>query len=164
MMAMIQDLVRHKWHANAALLSAIRQCDAAAGDEELRKPLHHILVANRYWLYLTLHKEFVREEEAKIPDGLDAVIERYKATEAEELEWIAGCREEDLDEMLLPHATVFGGQKFSVAQAAMQISMHSVGHRAQCASRLRALGGTPTNTDFILWLKDRPAAVWPAPL
>src|ERR1700676_1908387 len=162
MIAMIQDLVRHKWHANAALLSAIRQHDAASRDEDLRKLLHHILIANRYWLYLILHKEFVREEEARIPDGLDAVIARYKVTEAEELEWLAQCREPDLDHVLLPQSPLLGGQDFSVAQAVMQVCLHSVGHRAQCTSRLRALGGTPTNTDYILWLKDRPAAVWPA--
>ena len=44
----------------------------------------------------------------------------------------------------------------------MQVAMHSLGHRAQCATRLRALGGNPPNTDFILWLKERPAADWPS--
>jgi len=162
MIDMIQDLVRHKWNANAALLSAVRHHDAAARDEELRKLLHHILIANRYWLYLTLHKEFMREEESRIPDGLDAVIARYKATEAEELEWLAQCQASDLHQVLLPQSPLLGGQGFSVSQAMMQVCLHSVGHRAQCATRLRALGGTPSNTDFILWLKDRPAAAWPA--
>jgi len=162
MIAMIQDLVRHKWYANAALLRAIRQHDAAARDEELRKLLHHILIANRYWLYLIVQKEFVREEEARIPDGLDAVIARCKVTEVEELEWLAQCQASDLDQVLHPQSPLLGGKDFSVAQAVMQVCMHSVGHRAQCATRLRALGGTPSNTDFILWLKDRPAAAWPA--
>ena len=162
MIAMIQDLVRHKWYANAALLRAIRQHDAAARDEELRKLLHHILIANRYWLYLIVQKEFVREEEARIPDGLDAVIARCKVTEVEELEWLAQCQAPDLDQVLHPQSPLLGGKDFSVAQAVMQVCMHSVGHRAQCATRLRALGGTPSNTDFILWLKDRSAAAWPA--
>ena len=159
--AMIHDLVRHKWHANAVMLSAIRQHDASARDEELRKLLHHILIANRYWLYLILHKEFVREEEARIPDGLDALIAKYKATETEELEWLAQCQAPDMDQVLRPQSPLLGGQTFSVAQAVMQVCMHSVGHRAQCAGRLRALGGTPSNTDFVLWLKNRPAASWP---
>jgi uncharacterized damage-inducible protein DinB len=163
MMAMIQDLVRHKWHANAALIGAIGQHDAAAKDEELRKLLHHILIANRYWLYLILQKESEREEEARIPDGLDGVIAKYKGTEMEELPWLAKCQEADLDRMLHPQSPLLDGQSFSVAEAVMQVCLHSVGHRAQCANRLRALGGTPSNTDFILWLKDRPAAAWPAP-
>jgi uncharacterized damage-inducible protein DinB len=78
------------------------------------------------------------------------------------LQWLTTCQDADLDRILHPESPMLGGQSFSVAQAVMQVCMHSVGHRAQCASRLRALGGTPTNTDFILWLKDRSAAAWPA--
>ena len=48
----------------------------------------------------------------------------------------------------------------SVVQAMMQVCLHSHGHRAQCAVRLRLLGGTPPNMDFILWLKERPAPNW----
>jgi len=68
MLAMIADLVRHKWHANATLLSAITHHELAAQDEELRTLFHHILIANRYWLLLILQKEFARDEEARIPE------------------------------------------------------------------------------------------------
>jgi hypothetical protein len=47
-----------------------------------------------------------------------------------------------------------------VAQAYMQVCMHSHGHRSQCATRLRALGGEPPVTDFIVWLNERPAPAW----
>jgi uncharacterized damage-inducible protein DinB len=44
----------------------------------------------------------------------------------------------------------------------MQICLHSQGHRAQCASKLRALGGVPPVLDYVLWIKtDRPAPAWP---
>jgi uncharacterized damage-inducible protein DinB len=32
--------------------------------------------------------------------------------------------------------------------------MHSEHHRAQVATRLRALGGNPPMTDYILWVRD----------
>jgi uncharacterized damage-inducible protein DinB len=42
-----------------------------------------------------------------------------------------------------------------------QVVMHSQGHRAQNALRLRALGGAAPLTDYILWiLNDRPTPVW----
>jgi uncharacterized damage-inducible protein DinB len=44
-----------------------------------------------------------------------------------------------------------------VAQAIVQVCMHSQGHRAQCAKMLRRLGGAPPMTDFILWLANRAA-------
>ena len=54
MLEMMRDLVAHKWHANAALLKAIRENDAAASDPELLALLHHILLANRFWLLSVL--------------------------------------------------------------------------------------------------------------
>lgn len=38
------------------------------------------------------------------------------------------------------------------------VVMHSQHHRGQCAARPRALGGEPPTVDFIIWLKNRPAA------
>ena len=55
-----------------------------------------------------------------------------------------------------------GGQ-CSVAEALLQVCMHSHGHRAQVAKRLREHGGVPPPTDFINWLASRPAAAWPPP-
>ena len=52
------------------------------------------------------------------------------------------------------------GGSCSIAQAYLQVCLHSQGHRSQCASRLRALGGQPPVTDFIVWLTDRPQAQW----
>ena len=160
MLAMIHDLVGHKWHANAALLGAILPDNPAAQDEELRRLFHHILIANRYWLFLILGKEFIRDEEARIPGTMQELIEQYKETEILEMAWLSHCSESNLDRAV--QTPFLAGQSFSVAQAVMQVCMHSLGHRAQCAARLRSLGGTPPTTDFILWLKDRPAPPWPS--
>ena len=42
----------------------------------------------------------------------------------------------------------------SFRDALMQVVMHSEHHRAQVAMRLRALGGTPPVTDYIVWVRD----------
>jgi uncharacterized damage-inducible protein DinB len=160
MLAMIQDLVCHKWHANATLLGAIMHNGLAAQDEELRRLFHHVLIANRYWLLVILQKEFTRDEEARIPATTDDLIAKYKETEILEMEWLSRCNESDMESAV--QTAFLSGQSFSVAQAMMQVSMHSLGHRAQCATRLRSLGGTPPTTDFILWLKDRPGPEWPS--
>ena len=52
---MLRDLVQHKAWASAALLTAIRNSDTAADDDGLRTLLHHILLANRFWLFLIQH-------------------------------------------------------------------------------------------------------------
>ena len=158
--AMIEDLVRHKWHANAAYLAAVRQTEAARQDEDVRKLLHHILIANRFWLFLTLGREFDREKEAKIPEEFASLISNYRETETLEMEWLGRCKDVELQR---PLATPrLPGHAFTVEQAWMQICLHSHGHRAQLAGKLRDLGGTPPATDFVLWVMHRPAPDWPS--
>jgi uncharacterized damage-inducible protein DinB len=157
-LALLQDLIRHKGHANASLLNAIRQHAEAAQDQELRKLLHHIILADRFWLHLSLGRPFAREEESRIPDSFEAIAARYQESYVLESEWISQTREPDLARTV--ETPFLLGRNFSIAQALMQVCMHSHGHRAQCATRLRLLGGTPPAMDFILWLKDRPVPDW----
>ncbi len=159
MLGMFRDLVQHKAWASAALLSAIRQSETASDDEPLRTLLHHIILANRFWLFSCLGQGFDIDIESRTPESLDAIADRYRTTHTQEREWIANAVESDLA-CVLEDALIPGG-RCSVAQAYMQVCLHSHGHRAQCAKLLRSLGGTPPATDFILWLKDRPAPDWP---
>ncbi len=155
MIEMLRELIHHKAYANASLLKAIREHAAAAEDPELRTLLHHTIVADRHWLWLILELPFVLEEETKIPETLAAITALYRETYARENAWLAQADETALDRILrtpfLPNFTC------TAAQALLQLCLHSQGHRSQCASRLRSLGGNPPTLDFILWLKERPA-------
>ncbi|HEU4387086.1 MAG TPA: DinB family protein [Blastocatellia bacterium] len=155
---MLQDLINHKGHANAALLKNIRNHETAARDAELRQMLHHILVANRFWLSLCLGLPFAVDEESRVPESLDEIVDRYRETHSREIEWVSQIRESDLNRAV--ETAFIPGHSYSVGQGLMQVCMHSHGHRAQCATRVRELGGTPPSMDFILWLKERPAANW----
>ena len=49
----------------------------------------------------------------------------------------------------------------TVAEALVQVAMHSQHHRGQLMTRLRDLGGEPANVDWILWLwKGKPQGRW----
>lgn len=154
------DLIRHKWHANANLLTAIHRHDVASHDKELRKLLHHVLLANRYWLLLILQIDFSAEQESRISTSLDDLVARYRETERQEMDWISKPQEADTARIL--QTPFLPGRSFTIDQAITQVCMHSHGHRAQCATLLRSLGGVPPPMDFILWLKDRPTADWPS--
>jgi uncharacterized damage-inducible protein DinB len=158
MVEMLRDLVAHKGHANAALLTAIRQHPTAASDPELWSLLHHILLANRFWLLTVLGLAFVHEDEARSSPSFDALIQRYGSTQAQEETWLETATEGDLARMLVD--TLIPNGQCSVSQALMQVCLHSHGHRAQCATLLRRHGGVPPPTDFILWLASRPRADW----
>ncbi len=154
MLPTIEELVRHKWWANTNLLHAIQQHRAAAEDEELRRMVHHILVSNRFWLLTILRHAFVREDEMQIPGNLTGIIERFKETERLESDWLSNASEPDLERTLETRSSRLGID-VSVKQAILQICMHTQGHRSQCATRLRAVGGTPPGMDFVLWIKDQ---------
>jgi uncharacterized damage-inducible protein DinB len=156
MLNLLKDLIRHKAYANAAMLRAIRQYDKAANDLELQKLLHHILLANRYWLLLILGLPF--QAESQIPESLGAIAVRYRETHEQEFEWISRLQEDDLERRL--ESPFIPGVRFTVGEALMQVCLHSQGHRAQCSTRLRLLGGSPPSTEFITWLVDQPAPDW----
>jgi len=80
MVSLFQELFRHQAHADSALLAAIQQHANASNDEELRKLLHHILVAHRFWLHLCQGLPFSVETEDVIPatlDGLSLATNRH---------------------------------------------------------------------------------------
>jgi uncharacterized damage-inducible protein DinB len=49
----------------------------------------------------------------------------------------------------------------TVAQALVQVAMHTQHHRGQCMTRLRDFGGEPKTVDWIIWLwQQKPRARW----
>lgn len=51
----------------------------------------------------------------------------------------------------------------TLGETLLQVAMHSTHHRGQAAARLRAIGGAPPTTDFIMWAwLGKPPADWGA--
>jgi uncharacterized damage-inducible protein DinB len=150
LLEMLRDLVAHKGHANAALLTAIQQHKAAVSDPEVLELLHHILIANRFWLLTVQGLGFVLENESRPSDSFDDLVQRYERTHAQESAWLDTASESDLGR-IVEHPLIQSG-KCSVSHALLQVCLHSHGHRAQCAKLLRRHGGVPPATDFILWV------------
>lgn len=155
---MLIDLFHHQASSDASLLNAIRKHNIAANDPDLRSLLHHTLLAHRFWLYLILQMPFDVQQESNMPASLGEVAARYRETQTLENKWLDTLQESDLARLLeSPH---FAGRRIALSEGMMQVCMHSQGHRSQAAARFRSLGGEPPPTDFIFWLKDRPAPVW----
>lgn len=154
------DLIAHKGFADAALLNAITQHPAASTDASLRTLLHHMLVSNRFWMLSIVGEPFDIEVETRVPESLDALSAGFRTTHARETEWLAVARDDAFAQAL--ESSLIPGGRCLVSDALLQVCLHSQGHRAQCAKMLRALGGVPPATDFIVWRAGRPAPSWPA--
>jgi uncharacterized damage-inducible protein DinB len=157
----LRDLVAHKGHANAAILRAIGENPAAVADRELIDLLHHILLANRFWILAILGLPFVAENESRRSHSFSELVQRFSDTQAQESLWLGRATESDLTRVL--RDPLIPGGHCSVAEALLQVCLHSHGHRAQLAKGLRRHGAVPPPTDFINWLTSRPAAVFGLP-
>ena len=154
MLDLLRDLIAHKRFANAALLTAIHANEGAARDSEVLELLHHILIANRFWILAILGEPFVFADESQPAPSFDSLVKRYSATAAQESAWLAQATDRDLARVL-DDPQIPGGH-CTVAQALTQVCLHSHGHRAQCAKLLRRHGSVPPATDYITWLPERP--------
>jgi uncharacterized damage-inducible protein DinB len=158
LLLIVRDLIEHKNYGNAMLLNAIMAHEQASADKELRNLLHHIILANRFWLSLLLDESFDVNGDSHPPRSLEDVAALYRQTHDRELEWMSRINDSDFERT--PVTPFIPDRTFSLVEAAVQVCLHSHGHRAQCATRLRALGGKPPPLDFTLSLKDRPRAEW----
>ena len=136
----------------------MRRSEAALLDVELVELLHHILIANRFWICAVRRVPFIAAREVNVPRSLVSLLDAFKTTQDEELAWIGAATEEDCAETLTD-ALIPGG-RCSVGEALTQVCMHSHAHRAQIAKMLRRHGLVPLQTDFILWLPERPRPEW----
>jgi len=159
MLDMLRDLVAHKGYANASFLSSVQGSKDAAQYREVCELLHHVLVSNRFWISSILGLPFNVEEEVRSSRTLADLVDGFRRIQESEDSWLERAMESDLLGTI-EDARVPGGKR-TVAQALVQVCLHSHGHRAQCAKLLRRHGVTPPSTDFILWVTHRNKAEWP---
>ena len=142
-----------------AMLGAVSHCDGAVAEADLLALFRHMLIANRFWLLSAAGLPFVYEQESEPQASLDEVVSGFAPLTSRSA---TGSRRRltliltrTIETPLVP------GGRCSVAQGLTQLCLHSHGHRAQCAKLLRAHGGTPPVSDFIVWVVERPAPTWP---
>jgi len=160
MLEMLRQLTAHKGYSDSQVLAAVRGTAGAATDFEILELLHHVLLANRFWLSSIEGRPFAQDAESRRPESLEDIAQRYAVTHQAESDWLATVEESDLARVL-ENAFIPGG-RCSVAQAWMQVCLHSHGHRAQCAKLLRRHGAVPPVIDFITWLPSAAPANWVA--
>jgi len=158
MKTLIGELMDHQAWADAAIVQAIAAQEGAASDDSLRKTLHHIVMVQRAFLSLFLKRPFDMAKESQVPASFSEFEPLFREAHQEEIAFVRNMDEAALSQPF--EMPWIPGSKLTVQQALLQVVMHSQSHRGQCAARLRALGGTPPTSDFILWLKDKPAPSW----
>ena len=128
------------------------------GSEPFQKALSlmgHIIAARRAWLHRFEPSTFERPAELFPTNATRESLEAGLA--AMERDWSGYFGR--LDEVELARAFDYvtsEGTKFRsvVADVLTQLYGHSLYHRGQIASLVRAAGGEPARTDFIFWTRE----------
>jgi uncharacterized damage-inducible protein DinB len=159
MESFLRDLLTYVEWANAVFFHAWGK-SPARDHEELRRRVGHIIGVQQAFLAILRG-----EPPGSPPDGPPPSFEdlkgRAESCHAALRDFAAAMEPAALERTVRIPWFPDPPCVISVAQALVQLAMHTQHHRGQCMTRLKDFGGEPKNVDWIIWLwKQKPAARW----
>ncbi len=159
MLTFLRDLLAHAEWANAVFFHAWDKSPARA-HEELRQRVGHILGVQSGFLSI-LRGEAPGGPPGGPPSSFDDLKTRAESCHAGLRDFLANLQPEALARTVRIPWFPDPPCVITVAEALVQVAMHSQHHRGQCMTRLKDFGGEPKNVDWIIWLwKQKPSARW----
>ncbi|MFI5456248.1 MAG: DinB family protein [Isosphaerales bacterium] len=159
MVAFLRDLMAHAEWANAVFFHAWDQ-SPARDHEELRRRLDHLIGVQQGFLSV-LHGEPPGGPPDGPPSTFDDLKTRAQSCHAGLREFAASLEPENAARTVRVPWFPDPPCVITVAEAMVQVAMHSQHHRGQCMTRLKDFGGEPKNVDWIIWLwKQKPQPRW----
>jgi uncharacterized damage-inducible protein DinB len=154
MIELLRELFHYQAWADSQIVAAVKSHPGAAGDEQLRTLLHHIVVVQRFFIGQCAGETFDVRRESRIPETIEEMEGLFDEAHGMENEVLATLDDGALAVLL--DRPPLEKLRPTIRTALTQAVLHCQHHRAQVATRLRALGGSPPTVDYILWKKDRP--------
>jgi uncharacterized damage-inducible protein DinB len=159
MIDFLRDLMAHAEWANAVFFRAWDQSPARDHDE-MRRRLGHLIGVQQGFLSV-LHDEPPGGPPDGPPPNYDDLKSRAQTCHAGLGEFTARLEPVSLARTVRIPWFPDPPCVITVAEALVQVAMHSQHHRGQCMTRLKDFGGEPKNVDWIIWLwKQQPRARW----
>jgi uncharacterized damage-inducible protein DinB len=159
MLTLLRELMDHAEWANAVFFHAWGG-SPARDHEEMRRRVDHIIGVQQGFLFV-LRGEVPGGPSDGPPPTFDALKDRARSNHAGLREFAAGLDSESASRTI--QITWFPDPPcvITVAEALVQVAMHTQHHRGQCMTRLKDFGGEPKNVDWIIWLwKQKPQGRW----
>ena len=156
----LRDLMAHQSWADSVFFDCWRSTPLLQENEDLRRRVTHIVIVQEGFRKLILGEPVSRPPQEPL-QSFGALENRMRASGAALLSLLEDFNEErETDPLRVP----WFQEKpcvISIAEALVQVAMHTQHHRGQCMTVLKQLGGTPKNVDWIIWLwNGRPKASW----
>ena len=152
---------------DAIMWRSVLATPGMAEDPEIKERLFHIHFTQFAFYAAWIGQKFERKKAADFA-SLDEILNWAKSFYPDILSFLGSLEDDQLEGPLpLPWAGYFGrqlGREVAVTtlgETMLQLSNHSIHHRAQLNTQIRAHGGEPPLIDYIVWLwSSRPAAEW----
>jgi uncharacterized damage-inducible protein DinB len=160
MLSFLRELAAHSEWANAVFFHAWGK-SPARDHEELRRRVEHIVGVQEGFVAILGSEPPGGAPIAGPPPSHDDLRRRAATGHAALGALLAELTPEGLERNVRVPWFPDPPCVITVAQALVQVAMHTQHHRGQCMTRLKDLGGEPKNVDWIIWLwKEKPAARW----
>ena len=159
MLSFLRDLMSHAEWANAVFFHAWAK-SPARDHEEMRRRVDHIVGVQQGFLSI-LRGEPPGWPPEGPPPSFDDLRARAQASHGDLRNFAANLTPQALASTVRIPWFPDPPCVISVADALVQVAMHTQHHRGQCMTRLKDFGGEPKNVDWIIWLwKQKPEARW----
>jgi uncharacterized damage-inducible protein DinB len=159
MLEFLRNLMAHAEWANAVFFHAW-DSSPARDNEEMRRRLSHLIGVQQGFLALLTDKEPGGPRPGP-PDTFEELKSRAQSCHTGLRDLVAGMPPEKLSRTIQVPWFPDPPCVITVAEALVQVAMHSQHHRGQCMTRLKDLEGEPKNVDWIIWLwKGKPEGRW----
>lgn len=159
MLTFLRDLMAHAEWANGVFFHVWGK-SPARDHEELRRRVEHILGVQQGFLSV-----FLGEPSGGPGNGQPRSFEDLKTWaetgHAGMHDFVATLEPETLSHAVRIPWFPDPPCVITIAEALVQVAMHTQHHRGQLMTRLKDFGGEPKNVDWIIWLwKQKPQARW----
>jgi uncharacterized damage-inducible protein DinB len=159
MLEFLRNLMAHAEWANAVFFHVWGE-SPARDDEEMRRRLSHLIGVQQGFLAVLSDKE-PGGPKPGIPDTFEELKTRAQTCHAGLRDVVASMPTDRLSRTIQIPWFADPPCVITIADALVQVAMHSQHHRGQCMTRLKDLGGEPKNVDWIIWLwKGKPEGRW----
>ncbi len=157
----LQLIWRYNTWANEKILAAA----AGLGPEQLRQEVHsgygtlfstllHILDTEYGWRMFVQHNEWASElTEQEIPD-LDALVARSREEARAMADFIGSLSDDDTTRVIRYDANGTPRERV-LWHLLYHVVNHGSYHRGECATALTALGRSPGDLDFTIFLREQ---------
>jgi uncharacterized damage-inducible protein DinB len=149
-----RQFVYNAW-ANRTTLTSLRT--VAQPSDRLRGLFAHILAAERIWLGRVLGNDWAQTE-IWPKWSIDDSSRRIEENEVAYLTFLRSVPSSEGDTLIAYRNQTGAAFQTSLKDILQHVALHGHYHRGQIASAVKAEGGEPATTDFIVFVREEDAA------